>query len=259
MAENITTLLELLEAGTLSEDDVIYIVHGSGTDRDRKLKLSKLRVFCGKVCIDEDDDNPGFLTTKFNTSTSPEFGHGDVRFLVVNTRGGREMSTEIRNNTITTAMLKEKVVTNDKIEDNTITSDKIKSVSGDNLEASPSKGSKQVTITGGGSASTVIADIVTLNPVGYRGLYDFTVGFKNIGTYPLSHAVIKLIDQKGNLVDSFDFSGYTDQEWHYGRIVGTYTSVNDGYSYNLYLKLEGDTNFSGSRSPYVSWRGYCIE
>lgn len=258
MAENITTLLELLDAGELSENDLIYIVHGSGSNRDRKLKLSRLQLHCAKVIVNNEDDFPATLSDKFSLSDSPEHRHGDIWFSVIDTRGGKQLSTTIRDNRITTAMLKDNAVTGDKIANSAITSDKIWNVSGDNIDFSASKGSKSVTITGGGSASTVLADVTLFNPVYYRGFYDFTIGFKNITTYPLSHAVVKLFDRNNNLVDSFDFSGYTDQEWHYGRIVGRYAFGGSEDHSNLYLKLEGDTNFSGSRSPQVSWRGYVI-
>lgn len=258
MAENITTLLELLDAGELSENDLIYIVHGSGSNRDRKLKLSRLQLHCAKVIVNNEDDFPATLSDKFSMSQSPEHRHGDIYFFEVDTRGGKQLSTEIRDYTISTSKIKDNAVTGAKIAKNAITSDKIWNVSGDNIDFSASKGSKSVTITGGGSASTVLADVTWFNPVYYRGFYDFTIGFKNISTYPLSHAVVKLFDRNNNLVDSFDFSGYTDQEWHYGRIVGRYAFGGSEDNSNLYLKLEGDTNFSGSRSPQVSWRGYVI-
>lgn len=44
-AENEVTLLQLLDAGELSLDNFLYIVQGTGRDRDRKLILRKLRDF----------------------------------------------------------------------------------------------------------------------------------------------------------------------------------------------------------------------
>lgn len=42
MAENITTVLKLDDAGKISGDDYVYLVQGKGSDRDRKAKLSAL-------------------------------------------------------------------------------------------------------------------------------------------------------------------------------------------------------------------------
>lgn len=45
MAENITTVLSLDDAGKISGDDYVYLVQGKGSDRDRKAKLSALKTF----------------------------------------------------------------------------------------------------------------------------------------------------------------------------------------------------------------------
>lgn len=259
MAQNITTLLEKAEAGTLSDDDLLYLVQGTGSNRDRKLRLAVLQAYCSKVIIDGDDTSPLYLSDKFSMSDSPEFGHGDIYFSVKETRSGKQLSAHIRDGVITEDMLEDESVTEDKLAHNAVTPDKIQKVSGDNLDFSASCNAKQVTVSGTGGTGYDLTDIVTINPVFYRGIYDFTVGFKNISTYPFSHAVIKLFDNHDNLVDSFDFSGYTDENWHYGRFCGRYHQISDNNPHNLFLKLETDKFGSGgTRSPHVSWAGFII-
>ncbi len=69
MAENITTLLDMTDAENISGDDYLYLVQGSGSKRDRKLKLSAL--FSSDpshtLVVDSEDDIPGeFLLGKFD-------------------------------------------------------------------------------------------------------------------------------------------------------------------------------------------------
>lgn len=45
MAENITTLLEFMKAGALSDDDILYLVQGSGSDRDKQVSIGEIKQF----------------------------------------------------------------------------------------------------------------------------------------------------------------------------------------------------------------------
>ena len=102
MAENITTLLDMTDAENISGDDYLYIVQGSGSNRDRKLKLSAL--FSSDpshtLVVDSEDDIPGeFLLGKFD-----QFSHdvhndtgGKVRFYADTSRAGRIIRGEPKN------------------------------------------------------------------------------------------------------------------------------------------------------------------
>lgn len=102
MAENITTLLDMTDAENISGDDYLYLVQGSGSKRDRKLKLSAL--FSSDpshtLVVDSEDDIPGeFLLGKFD-----QYSHdvhydtdGKVRFYADTTRAGRIIRGEPKN------------------------------------------------------------------------------------------------------------------------------------------------------------------
>ena len=58
MAENITTLLEKPDAENVSGSDYLYIVQGSGSKRDRKIKLDALFASdpAHTLVVDEQDE-----------------------------------------------------------------------------------------------------------------------------------------------------------------------------------------------------------
>ena len=119
MAENITTLLEKPDAENVQGSDYLYLVQGSGSKRDRKIKLEAL--FASEpahtLVVDEQDEYPGhYLINKFKgNSASSYLDEGDVGFRVVSIRGARFIAGVIENQAVTT----------DKLADNAVTSPKI--------------------------------------------------------------------------------------------------------------------------------------
>lgn len=119
MAENITTLLEKPDAENVQGSDYLYIVQGSGSKRDRKIKLEALFASdpAHTLVVDEKDEYPGhYLINKFKgNSASSYLDEGDVGFRVVSIRGARFIVGVIENQAVTT----------DKLADNAVTSPKI--------------------------------------------------------------------------------------------------------------------------------------
>lgn len=119
MAENITTLLEKPDAENVQGSDYLYIVQGSGSKRDRKIKLDALFASdpAHTLVVDEKDEYPGhYLINKFKgNSASSYLDEGDVGFRVVSIRGARFIVGVIENQAVTT----------DKLADNAVTSPKI--------------------------------------------------------------------------------------------------------------------------------------
>lgn len=119
MAENITTLLEKPDAENVQGSDYLYLVQGSGSKRDRKIKLEALFASdpAHTLVVDEKDEYPGhYLINKFKgNSASSYLDEGDVGFRVVSIRGARFIVGVIENQAVTT----------DKLADNAVTSPKI--------------------------------------------------------------------------------------------------------------------------------------
>ena len=119
MAENITTLLEKPDAENVSGSDYLYIVQGSGSKRDRKIKLDALFASdpAHTLVVDEQDEYPGhYLIRKFKgNSASSYLDNGDVGFCVVSRKGVRSIAGVIENQAVTTDKLADDAVTSPKI------------------------------------------------------------------------------------------------------------------------------------------------
>lgn len=119
MPENITTLLDKPDAENVSGSDYLYIVQGSGSKRDRKIKLDALFASdpAHTLVVDEQDEYPGhYLINKFKgNSASSYLDEGDVGFRVVSIRGARFIVGVIENKAVTTYKLADEAVTSPKI------------------------------------------------------------------------------------------------------------------------------------------------
>ncbi|MCF0223819.1 MAG: hypothetical protein HUK20_06085 [Fibrobacter sp.] len=72
MADNITTVLDKDDAGNLNMGDILYLIQGTGADRDRKVSLAKLLYFIrtemkkivlnGSKCTIEIDSDTGKIS-----------------------------------------------------------------------------------------------------------------------------------------------------------------------------------------------------
>lgn len=139
MAENITTLLEKPDAENVQGSDYLYIVQGSGSKRDRKIKLDALFASdpAHTLVVDEQDEYPGhYLISKFKGNSAASYlDEGDVGFRVVSIRGARFIVGVIENKAVTTYKLADGAVTNEKIashsvsngslQDDSVSTDKI--------------------------------------------------------------------------------------------------------------------------------------
>lgn len=117
--ENITTLLDKPDAENVSGSDYLYLVQGTGSDRDRKISLEALFASdpAHTLLVDEQDENPShYLINKFNAASAATYlSGGDVNFIVVSIRGARFIAGVIENQAVTTQKLADDAVTNKKI------------------------------------------------------------------------------------------------------------------------------------------------
>lgn len=130
MAENITTLLEKPDAENVSGSDYLYLVQGTGSDRDRKIKLDALFASdpAHTLVVDEQDLIPkryllpSFAKSNEVTRLTPEGGQVYFISKEVTRDGGtaRAISGVIANKSITSDHIGDKAVVRDKIGDDAV-------------------------------------------------------------------------------------------------------------------------------------------
>ena len=135
MAENITTLLEKPDAENVSGSDYLYLVQGTGSDRDRKIKLEALFASdpAHTIVVDEQDLImkryllPSFANSNEVTRLTPEGGQVYFISKEVTRDGGtaRAISGVIANKSITSDLIGDNSVSTDKIIDGSVTPEKI--------------------------------------------------------------------------------------------------------------------------------------
>lgn len=130
MAENITTLLEKPDAENVQGSDYLYIVQGSGSKRDRKIKLEALFASdpAHTLVVDEQDAvNKRYLAPAFFRGS--DSGNFDIFFSASDiTRDGatvRVIGAFIGIEKVTTNKLANNAVTKDKIANDAVTNEKI--------------------------------------------------------------------------------------------------------------------------------------
>ena len=186
MAENITTLLEKPDAENVSGSDYIYLVQGTGSDRDRKIKLDALFASdpAHTLVVDEQDEYPGhYLIRKFKGNSAASYlDDGDVGFCVVSRKGERSIAGVIENQAVTT----------DKLANDAVTSPKIatEGVSSGNL-ANNSVSTKKI-IDGNVTTAKIADDAVTPEKIDSNG--DYTVKSMTVKTS------LDAVNVKGNVM-----------------------------------------------------------
>lgn len=132
MAENITTLLEKPDAENVQGSDYLYLVQGSGSKRDRKIKLEALFASdpAHTLLVDEQDTvKKRYLAPAFFRGS--DSGYFDIFFSASDiTRDGakvRVIGAFIGIEKVTTNKLANASVTKDKLADDAVTNAKIAS------------------------------------------------------------------------------------------------------------------------------------
>ena len=140
MAENITTLLEKPDAENVQGSDYLYIVQGSGSKRDRKIKLDALFASdpAHTLVVDEQDDfKKRYLAPAFFRGS--DSGNFDIFFSASDiTRDGATVrvigafigiekvtTNKLANASVTSPKIATGAVSNGKLANNSVSTDKI--------------------------------------------------------------------------------------------------------------------------------------
>lgn len=208
MAENITTLLEKPDAENVQGSDYLYLVQGSGSKRDRKIKLEALFASdpAHTLVVDEHDLIPkryllqSFAKSNEVTRLTPEGGQVYFISKEVTRDGGtaRAISGVIANKAITSDHIGDKAVVRDKIGDDEVGAAQLDETESYNMAGLSITGAhKSVTMTEqsqpGASQGIVMADGVIDH--GYQLLtataatYDLTSNYGGGDDSYLTHIV----------------------------------------------------------------------
>ncbi|MBO7412770.1 MAG: hypothetical protein J6U20_03795 [Fibrobacter sp.] len=122
MAENITTVLDKPSASSISLDDIIYLIQGIGSNRDKKATLRQIRDFLSEciIAVNENDHAPGYLASKFaKWQSGSGYTDGDVQFEVADSRAGADtvLKAHIVNSAVKSSMIADGAVTSSKMDD----------------------------------------------------------------------------------------------------------------------------------------------
>ena len=122
MADNITTVLDKPSASSISLDDIIYLIQGIGSNRDKKATLRQIRDFLSEciIAVNENDHAPGYLASKFaKWQSGSGYTDGDVQFEVADSRAGAStvLKAHIVNSAVKSSMIADGAVTSSKMDD----------------------------------------------------------------------------------------------------------------------------------------------
>ena len=256
MAENITTLLDMTDAENISGDDYLYLVQGSGSKRDRKVKVVDLfksrpaekgKVYTNAEAVTLGED-PQYLENLILGKPGADSQYGQQVYAEsIASRGGQVLRFIIADGAVKTDKIADGAVATDKIADG--------AVNATNVSIFPYRGSSYVTVSSGSKSSTVTEFDMKAKAGSF---FDLTLTFKHAeGTIMYTAPMLSLKDVFGNVLATADMQGVGSGEV-IRRIVGTYDAP-DNYLHNLHLELSYSEIVSSAVTNTVGWSGFFIK
>ncbi|PBC72443.1 hypothetical protein [Fibrobacter intestinalis] len=266
MAENITTLLDMDDAENISGDDYLYLVQGSGSKRDRKVKVVDLfksrpaekgKVYTNAEAVTLGED-PQYLENLILGQPGADNQYWQQVYAEsIASRGGQVLRFIIVDGAVTTDKIADGAVTTDKIADGAVTTDKIAdgAVNAPNVSLFPYRGSSVVTVSSDSNSATV-TEFDMKAKVG--SFFDLTLTFKHHdGTIVYTAPMLSLKDESGNVLATADMQGDRSGEV-IRRIVGKYDAP-DNYLHTLHLELSYSDIDASLVTNTVGWSGFFIK
>jgi hypothetical protein len=221
--ENITTLLDKPDAENVSGSDYLYLVQGTGSDRDRKISLAALFASSPAHTLLVDDEDlipkryllPSFAKSNEVTRLTPEGGQVYFISKEVTRDGGtaRAISGVIANKAITSDLIGDKAVVRDKIGDDAAGAAQLDETETYNMAGLTITGAKNSVTMTEQSPSDVSQGIVVANGVidhGYQLLrattatYDLTSAHGSGDNSYLTHIVALYNSYSGQCTVTID-------------------------------------------------------
>ena len=266
MAENITTLLDMTDAENISGDDYLYLVQGSGSKRDRKVKVVDLfksrpaekgKVYTNAEAVTLGED-PQYLENIILGQPGADNQYWQQVYAdSIASRGGQQIRLMIVDGAVATDKIADGAVTTGKIADGAVTTDKIANgaVNATNVSIFPYRGSSEVTVSSDSKSSTVTEFDMKAKAGSF---FDLMLTFKHAeGTIMYTAPKLSLKDVLGNVLATADMQGVGSGEV-IRRIVGKYDAP-DNYLHNLHLELSYSGIVSSTVTNTVGWSGFFIK
>ena len=266
MAENITTLLDMTDAENISGDDYLYLVQGSGSKRDRKVKVVDLfksrpaekgKVYTNAEAVTLGED-PQYLENLILGQPGADNQYWQQVYAdSIASRGGQQIRLMIVDGAVATDKIADGAVTTGKIADGAVTTDKIANgaVNATNVSIFPYRGSSEVTVSSDSKSSTVTEFDMKAKAGSF---FDLMLTFKHAeGTIMYTAPKLSLKDVLGNVLATADMQGVGSGEV-IRRIVGKYDAP-DNYLHNLHLELSYSGIVSNTVTNTVGWSGFFIK
>lgn len=245
MAENISTLLNILQnqaAFTPEVNDLLYLVHGTGSDRDKVITLGWLLMNAAKVRVNANDATPGFLIDKLAGNAVGLTG--DAYFDIQQTASGPKVIINIKSDSISTGMLQSGSVNNAVLDTDAVHRNNIQdaAVYGSKLNAIAVSKENTVSVSSG----TTRVKVTDLDAVYPGGLFDIDVRAKYTGSgFSPNDVVIKVEDASGNVLRSWTIGSFSGE--FYRRMVGKAVHAANTSVLSLYLECgSAGTGWTGS-------------
>lgn len=109
------------KATDIQDEDLVYLQRGEGSDRDKAIKGSDIKISNGKVLADSEDTVPKTLYGKLLDSSTIAFN----KTTQGSAPGNRYVTAGVKDGSIDTQHLKDAAVESSKIEDGAVTTAKI--------------------------------------------------------------------------------------------------------------------------------------
>lgn len=256
------------KATDIQDEDLVYLQRGDGSDRDKAIKGSDLKISNGKVLADSEDTVPKTLYGKLLDSPTISFQkttQGSApgnRYVTAGVKDGSIDTQHIKNSAVESAKIKDGAVTTPKIPDGNVTTQKLanNSVTGEKFDSSVID--KQYTAVG--VMTTDIVDqqtaacdvkVHTFSGVGTGGFVDVLLYVNNVSEY-MTDVKFEIRKTGSSTVDSEFSIGTPASNKEYSRRMVFKNSASNAANYELHLTCKA--NFSPGGVPISGFQAFGV-
>lgn len=254
------------KATDIQDEDLVYLQRGDGSDRDKAIKGSDLKISNGKVLADSEDTVPKTLYGKLLDSPTISFqkttqgSAPDNRYVTAGVKDSSIDTQHIKNSAVESAKIKDGAVTTQKIPDGNVTTPKLanNSVTGEKFDSSvidQQYTAVQVMTTDIVDQQTAACDVKvhTFSGVGTGGFVDVLIYVNNVSEY-MTDVKFEIRKTGSSTVDSEFSIGTPASNKEYSRRMVVKNSASTAANYELHLTCKA--NFSPGGVPISGFQAF---